>query len=176
MKYRLRNNYSQNPQLALKEILKDRGVTDLPNFIHPSEKCELNPYDLDNIQLAAEKLLKHLRNNSHICFIVDCDCDGYTSSAILWLYIKSIFPDADLTFTVHEHKQHGLEDKIDWLIDEEQFDLVLCPDSASYDLKYHQRLAEISTDCICLDHHTIPKDDNGNDILPNPQWAIVVNN
>lgn len=176
MKYRLRNNYSKNPKTALSEILQDRGVIDIKNFINPSKSCELDPYTLDNIELAANKLLEHLRANSRILLIVDADADGFTSSSILWLYIKNIFPDADLNFTVHEHKQHGLEDKIDWLIDDEQFDLVICPDAASYDIECHRRLFEIGTDCICLDHHTVPKDDNGNDILPNLKWAIVVNN
>jgi len=176
MKYRLRNQYSKNPERALKEILQDRGVQDLENFMYPSKKCELDPYKLDNIELAADKLLEHLRKNSSICFVVDCDADGFTSSSILWLYIKNIFPNANLNFTIHEHKQHGLEDKIDWFIDEEQFDLVVCPDAASFDILCHKRLKEINTDCICLDHHTIPKDDDGNEILPNPDWAIVVNN
>ena len=176
MNYKLRNEFSTNPNEALRDGLIDRGVNDIYHFMHPTKICELNPYLLDNIELAADTLLKHLRANSRICFIVDSDADGYTSSSILWLYIKNIFPNANLEFTVHEHKQHGLEDKIDWLIDDEQFDLILCPDSASYDIKYHKRLHDINTDCICLDHHNIPKDDDGNDILPNPEWAIVVNN
>jgi len=176
MNYRLRNVYSTNPRLALTEILKDRGVTDIENFIHPKFECELNPYDLDNIELAANKLLQHLRANSHICIIVDADADGFTSSSILWLYIKNIFPDADLTFTVHEHKQHGLEDKIDWLIDEEQFDLVIVPDAGSYNFTEHKRLYEIGTDCICLDHHMPPIDKDGKILLPNIEHAIVVNN
>ena len=73
MKYKLRNNYSTNPDEALIDILKDRGVKDVENFIKPSKECELNPYDLDNIKETAERLLSHLRNNSRICFIVDCD-------------------------------------------------------------------------------------------------------
>ena len=60
MKYRLRNNYSTNPDKALKEILTDRGVTDIENFIIPSKECELNPHNLENIDAAAEKLLYHL--------------------------------------------------------------------------------------------------------------------
>ena len=176
MKYKLRNTYSKEPEIALYDILRDRGVNEVDNFVKPNKECELNPYDLNNIDAAAELLLKHLRNNSHICFCVDCDCDGFTSSAILWLYIKNIFPEADLTFTVHEHKQHGLEDKISWLIDNEQFDLVICPDSASYDIECHRLLHEINTDVLCLDHHETPLDDNGNEILPNPDYAIVVNN
>ena len=176
MNYRLRNKFSTNPRLALRDILQDRGVTDIKNFLNPSKNCELNPYDLENIELAANTLLKHLRANSKICIIVDADCDGFTSSSILWLYIKNIFPNADLTFTIHEHKQHGLDDKINWLIDDEQFDLVILPDAGSFDIKHHQRLAEINTDCICLDHHMPPKDENNNLIFPNPEWAIVVNN
>lgn len=103
-------------------------------------------------------------------------CDGYTSSAILWLYIKNIFPEANLTFTVHNHKQHGLDDKIDWLVNDVFFDLLICADSASFDIREHKQLHEIGTDVICLDHHTTPQDDDGNDILPNSQYAIVVNN
>ena len=176
MKYKLRNTYSKNPSEALYDILRDRGVNDVENFIKPNKNCELNPYNLSNIDAAAELLLKHLRNNSHICLIVDADTDGFTSSAILWLYIKNIFPEADLTFTVHEHKQHGLNDKVDWLIEDHQFDLVITPDAASYDIKEHQMLHEIGTDVLAIDHHEIPKDDDGKEILPNPQYAIVVNN
>ena len=50
MKYKLRNNYSTNPENALISILKDRGVQDINNFLNPSFDCELNPYDLENIQ------------------------------------------------------------------------------------------------------------------------------
>ena len=74
------------------------------------------------------------------------DCDGFTSSSILWLYIKHIFPKANLNFTLHEHKQHGLDDKIDWLETLNDIDLVICPDSASYDVEEHQRLADLGID------------------------------
>ena len=176
MKYKLRKEYPKDAIAALPAILKDRGVKDIENFMHPSKECELNPYDLENIKETVERLLLHLRNNSRICFVVDCDVDGVVSSAILWLYIKTIFPHADLNFTIHDGKQHGLEDKIDWFIDEEQFDLVICPDSASYDIECHKRLHNIVTDIIVLDHHENPVDSDGNDILPNPDWAYVVNN
>ena len=49
MKYRLRNKYSTNPDKALKEILQDRGVQDVENFLNPSSACELDPYKLKNI-------------------------------------------------------------------------------------------------------------------------------
>ena len=175
MKYRLRHNYSKEPMFALRDILVDRGVTDLDNFLHPTKACELNPYDLVNVEVAAKVLLGRLRANHKILIVVDADCDGFTSASVLWLYIKHIYPNADLHFTVHEHKQHGLNDKIDW-IEEQDFNLVVVPDAGSYDIAEHKRLYERGIACLCLDHHTVPKDDNGEDILPNEKYAIVVNN
>lgn len=105
-----------------------------------------------------------------------CDCDGYTSSAILWLYIKDIYPNARLSFIVHEHKQHGLNDKIDWLENDATYDLVLCPDAGSFDIEEHKRLGQIGTDVICLDHHAQLYDTDGNPIISDAANTIIVNN
>jgi single-stranded-DNA-specific exonuclease len=176
MKYKLRNNYPLDANIALEYILQDRGVIDIEGFLNPSEKCELNPYDLDNITIAAEMLLKHLRANNSIVFVVDCDCDGFTSSSILWLYIKNIFPDADLDFIVHEHKQHGLSDLIELIENKPSCKLVICPDAASYDIKEHERLYELGIDCLILDHHSLLLDDDGNPIISDFKNTIIVNN
>ena len=176
MNYRLRKQYTTNPEKALSEILIDRGVQDIYTFLHPTPECELDPYGLENIDLAAELLLRHLRANSRIMFVVDSDCDGFTSSSILWLYIKHIFPNADLNFTLHEHKQHGLDDKIDWLETLNDVDLVICPDSASYDIEEHERLADLNIDCLVLDHHEQQYDLEGNPITSTSSNTVVVNN
>lgn len=176
MKYKLRKEYSTNPNRALKELLQDRGVEDVDNYLNPSAKCELDPHRLKNMDAAAEKLLYHLRRDSDILFVVDCDADGFTSSSILWLYIKHIFPKARLEFTVHEHKQHGLNDKVDWITDEAKWDLVVCPDAGSYDVAEHRALAELGMDVICLDHHEQLYDENGNPVISDLPTTIVVNN
>ncbi len=165
-----------DPNVALEQILADRGVKDIKNFMHPSPACELNPYDLNNIQAAAERLLYHLRKQSKILFVVDSDCDGFTSSAILWLYIKHLFPDANLEFTLHEHKQHGLDDKVDWITDEAQWKLVREPDAGSYDIEEHRALGELGMDIIVLDHHEQQYDTQGNPITSDLNNTIIVNN
>lgn len=71
MNYRLRKQYTRNPNKALQEILIDRGVKDIDNFLEPTSKCELDPYGLENIDLAADMLLRHLRADSKIMFVVD---------------------------------------------------------------------------------------------------------
>lgn len=176
MRYRLRKEYSTNPDKALKELLQDRGVQDIERFMNPSMLCENDPYQLKNIDAAAEMLLHHLREKHKILFVVDADCDGFTSSAILWLYIKHIFPEVELEFTVHDHKQHGLNDKVDWITDEARWDLVILPDAGSYDVKEHRLLGEMGMDVICLDHHEQLYDDQGNPVISNLPTTIVVNN
>ena len=104
------------------------------------------------------------------------DCDGFTSSSILWLYIKHIFPKANLNFTLHEHKQHGLDDKIDWLETLNDIDLVICPDSASYDVEEHARLADLNIDCLVLDHHEQLYDTDGNPVISTAPNTVIVNN
>ena len=176
MKYRLRKNYSTNPDKALKEILIDRGVQDIDKFLNPSPACEHNPYKLNNIDKAVEMYLHHLRKNSSVLFVVDADADGFTSSSILWLYTKHIFPDAKLEFTVHDHKQHGLDDKIDWIEDECRWDLIMCPDAASYDVEEHERLYQLGVDIIAIDHHAQEYDKQGNPITSKTPNAVIVNN
>lgn len=104
------------------------------------------------------------------------DNDGFCSAAMMWNYIKTIYPEAKLYFTLHESKAHGLSDKIDYFLDEAHFDLILCPDSASYDIKYFYQLKQVNTDVICLDHHPMMYYEDGRPMVNDCPTAIVVNN
>lgn len=165
MEYRLINedfqtNYIQNLCRALgveADILLDPPYTALQN-----------PLALDNIETGATLLLQTLEKCGQIVFIVDSDTDGMTSSAILWLYIKQLYPDARLRFKIHTAKQHGLEDMIEELVLESgEIDLVICPDSSSNDDEQHFILNECGVPVLVLDHHLIS--------VPN-SMAIVINN
>ena len=176
MQYRLRKTYSNDPEKALKEILIDRGVKEIDKFLNPSAGCELNPYDLENIEAGANMLIKHMKAKNSVLFVVDADCDGFTSSAILWLYIKEVWPDANLEFIVHEHKQHGLNDVIFTIEDNPRYDLVICPDSASYDVKEHGILEQLGIDCLVLDHHEQLYGDDGLPVISHAKNTIIINN
>lgn len=67
-----------------------------------------------------------------MCFIIDSDCDGFTSSAVLMNYIYRINPEYvvhNVKYLLHEGKQHGIElKKIPTNIN-----LLVCADSASND-------------------------------------------
>ena len=72
MNYVLKHNFSKDAE-CLREILEQRGVENVDEYLKPSKECELNPYDLNNIREGADMLLRHLRNDSGVLMIVDCD-------------------------------------------------------------------------------------------------------
>lgn len=128
MKYRQAQYLSKDANTCVAEILRARGVENVEAYMRPSREYENDSMLLDNIETAAKRLVEHLERKSSILFIVDADCDGYSSSSILWLYIKDFYPDAIMKYICHEHKAHGLEDIIDE-VEQCGFDLVLVPDA-----------------------------------------------
>lgn len=108
-------------------------------------------------------------NNGHILIVVDSDCDGFTSAAIIYQYTIRLNCHCKIDYWLHEGKQHGLQDHIDRLMEENnEYDLIILPDSSSNDATYHDMLDEIHIPCLILDHHEtdVKLSDN----------AVVVNN
>ena len=124
----------------------------------------------DNLRAAAALALQTVKANKRMVVIVDCDCDGYTSAAILINYLYDIFPtyiQNNLSYYMHDSKQHGLSDCIDWLLTVDNLGLVWCPDSSSNDYNEHKRLKDAGINVIVLDHH------DADHISEN---AIIINN
>lgn len=101
--------------------------------------------------------------------LVDCDCDGYTSAAILINYLYDLFPsfvENYLDYYLHEDKTHGLSDCMEY-IEENDYKLIIIPDAASNDYEYHKKLKEDGRNIIILDHHEAPH---------TSEYAITINN
>jgi single-stranded-DNA-specific exonuclease len=170
MKVNLVNeNFQSN---YLKQLLTARGVTDIEKYLHPDASCLNDPLNLNNIKQGAIWLEETLnKENSHILLIIDCDVDGFTSSAIMYNYIKAISPNQKISYMLHEHKEHGLQDHTQTIIDSNEFyDLIILPDSSSNDYEYHEALKEHGMRCLVLDHHEIDDDQ------PISDNACIINN
>lgn len=150
MKYRLKWDLPHDPTTCLGWLLAARGIEDAEGYVNVGSESELDPYLLDNIEEAAELLLRHLRQNSKMLLIVDADSDGYASAAMLYNYIKDFFPSANLTYLCHEHKGHGLSD-LQEEVDKEHWDLILLPDAGSNDYSLHAYYKTLGTDILVLD-------------------------
>ena len=163
MKYRLVNeNFKKKYR---KSLLQVRGVQNIDLFLKPNESCLQSGWELDNTALGVNFFLQALENSKSILIIVDSDIDGFTSAAIIYLYAKEHFPEANIQYRLHSGKQHGLEDHIDKIIDEE-WDLIICPDSSSNDKEYHDKLR---CPVLVLDHHEVDCATSSNAIIINNQ-------
>ena len=123
---------------------------------------------------AATELFYAVHYNTDTFLIVDADCDGFTSSALLYNYLYDVFPTwatAHLHYLLHDSKQHGLSDHIQFLEEGRLASgkpfLILIPDAGSNDTNECKKLNELNCSIIILDHHICDKE--------NP-YAIIINN
>ena len=170
MKVKLVNeNFRDNYGIKL---LQSKGIQDIDKYINPTEECLQNPTDLDNIENGAKLLKTAIEKEWNILLIIDSDNDGFTSSAIMYQYIKKIAPNINIQYRLHEGKQHGLEDHIDWILEHsEDINMVILPDSSSNDFKYHEQLREEGIPCLVLDHHITDNEISSNAIIINNQLS-----
>ena len=160
MKYKLINP-PNDKYTAKGQILINRGMNeeDLVHYMNLTD-ADINDPDIFGLDLlwdAASIITQTINNQNDICVIVDCDCDGYTSSAILINYLHNINPsfvEEHIHWFMHNSKQHGLADAMDF-IENINPSLVIVPDAGSNDKEQMQKLYEDGRKIIILDHHEI---------------------
>ena len=158
MKYQLINKPNQNFS-TIQQILYNRGINQnqILHYINLSDQDINSPSSLgeEKLKEALAHILTAVTFNKKALIIVDCDCDGYTSAALLINYLNNLFPtwvENCLDWYMHEGKQHGLNDCMDYILQNDYF-LIICPDSSSNDYKEHETLKNKNINVIVLDHH-----------------------
>ena len=170
MKTKLYSKFDENTPM-LNRVLINRGVpiNELRHYMNTTDR-DINDFlslGEDDLKQAAIHLCNTIQEDKSCLIIVDADCDGYTSSAILINYLHHWVPswtERKLKWFLHSGKQHGLSDCIQEAL---CYDLIICPDSSSNDYDYHQRLSTAGIPVIVLDHHEAPE---------KSQYATIINN
>ena len=159
---------------AIEQVLTNRGIPydEINHYLNTTDE-DINSYNSfgkDNLRHAAAALIRCIQLDQKALVIVDCDCDGYTSAAVLINYLHDYFPnwvESKLDFVMHEGKQHGLNDQMDLLMGSD-YQLLLVPDAGSNDVNECSYLVkDQDMDIIILDHHICD--------VENPR-AILINN
>ena len=95
MKYKLIK--PMNPHYtAIPQILTNRGIPieEISHYLNTSDDDISSPFDLgeEKLKAATAKIIQHISLNNKILVVCDCDCDGFTSSALLINYLYDFFP------------------------------------------------------------------------------------
>lgn len=156
MKFKLINEINDDYSIT-EQILINRGIPkeDIYHYLHTTEN-DIGSYEDfgEDLRKAMQTLVNHIRKNSKTLVVIDADCDGYTSSALLVNYLHDVFPtwvEEKVSFFMHEGKTHGL---VDVPVDE-SVELLLIPDASSNDYELHKEWNQWA-DIIIMDHHEAP--------------------
>lgn len=153
MKFKQLGDYNGN---VIETILKNRGIENIDLFLNPTSNDNTILENITNIDKGIELIEKHI--DDEIIILVDSDCDGITSSSILYQSIKFINPNAKIDFYIHKHKAHGLTSQFLEYINNNNFKLVIVPDAGSNDIEEIEKIVDIyGADILIIDHHQIEK-------------------
>lgn len=156
MIYKLINSPNKSYS-TIEQVLYNRGIKpeDMYHYLNTTDDDINSPLLLGEelVKKGAKMLLSNIKDNNDIFIIVDADCDGFTSAALLINYLYDSFPtfsENHISYYIHNGKQHGLSDCYEKALN---YKLVICPDSSSNDFEYHQILHDHGTEVLVLDHH-----------------------
>ena len=170
MKYKIRNEeVLKNSENLLEAICKSRGVdyNMLPSFIYPKKDVIQPPEIYKNLIECCDIILSAIKNNERICFVVDCDVDGYCSSSMMINYLREVLGFCNITWILQPRKQHGLNESIMESIINSGCNIIIIPDASSNDFEQHKKLKELGKTVLVIDHHEADRYSEN---------AIVVNN
>lgn len=173
MNYKLIQPPNQNYS-ALEQVLVNRGIprAEIQHWLHTTDE-DINDFRLlgeDKLKRAAQALLTAVNENQKILIVIDCDADGFCSSALLINYLYDLFPawvQNCVKWFIHDGKQHGLSDVNVAQVAADGFAQVWTPDASSNDYEYHLAFTKENIEIVVLDHH------EAEFVSPN---AIIINN
>ena len=162
----IRREYGVPAMVA--DILAARGLSAAATSELLEEEIGLeDPFLLPDMQEAVKRIEEALDENQRITVYGDYDCDGVTSTVILYSYLQSM--GADVTWYIPERLDEGyglnagaLEEIAGW-----GTKLLITVDNGISALKEVELAGELGMDVVITDHHQV-----GGDL---PAAAAVVN-
>lgn len=137
----------------IETVLHNRGIEEPNAYLHLTSEAVQDYNKLSNMQEAIQCFLRHYEAHDKIVVMPDEDCDGYTSSAMLYLYIKSLDPDYPVEYVMHSRpKMHGLGSNEYTRIPDDT-KLLIIADAGTNDVNEFNALIDKGISCLVIDHH-----------------------
>jgi single-stranded-DNA-specific exonuclease len=157
-------SYSKKDSIITK-LLKIRGIKNHKEFLNPSKDNLHNPYLLNNIELAASKIIDAVKSGEKIGISCDIDVDGVSSTALMYRYLKHLTDNIYILY--HERDAgHGIGNQTSKI--EDGTDLIIVLDSSTNDYDACREISEKGISIIILDHHMY-ENENPHALIVNPQ-------
>lgn len=136
-------------------ILVSRGHTayaDAVQFLTPEEEFA-SPFEIVDMDKAAARILQAVDEFEKITIYGDYDCDGVTSTAILYTYLSSIGADVAYYIPERDGEGYGLHrDAIDQIASDGTT-LLITVDNGISAVEEVAYASELGLDVVITDHH-----------------------
>ena len=153
-------NSELNITSLFSRLLINRGVLcqkDAKDFFLPTLEKLPNPNLMYGIKKSVERIIQAVGKNEKIVIYGDFDCDGITSTAILYNFLFSIGADVKAYNPDRLEEGYGINfDSIDKLVSE-GYRLFITTDCGISENQVIEDSKKFSIDFIITDHHTIPE-------------------
>lgn len=160
LEYKVIHNYEFNTEdNFLETILETAGVEDTKAFLNVNKSNTHDPFLLVNMNEGVELLHNNIGRNKKVYIQVDCDVDGYTSSAYIYQFIMDLEPYTEIVYGFHYKKEHGIY--FDDILNIEDLDLIIVPDAGSGQDSVEDCINirdKMNVPVLILDHHEIADD------------------
>lgn len=145
-------------------ILAQRGIDTFENarnFFRPTLESLHNPYLMKDMDKAVERIIKAIQSEENILVYGDYDVDGTTAVAMMYDFLKSIYPNVSYYIPDRYAEGYGISTQgIDYA-DDNEVSLIVALDCGIRAIEKVDYANEKNIDFIICDHH-LP-----GEILPN---------
>lgn len=150
-------HFGIDPVIA--RIMRNRGLTDLDEmeyYLHGDEKDLIDPHLLKDVDLAAEIILKKVKEQKKIRIIGDYDIDGIQSTYILYCALKRIGAEADYVIPHRIRDGYGMNEHLVTQAAEVGIDTILTCDNGISAIDQIHLAKELGMTVVVTDHHEVP--------------------
>lgn len=150
-------HFGIDPVIA--RIMRNRGLTDLDEmeyYLHGNEKDLIDPHLLKDVDLAAEIILKKVKEQKKIRIIGDYDIDGIQSTYILYCALKRIGTEADYVIPHRIRDGYGMNEHLVTQAAEAGIDTILTCDNGISAIDQIHVAKELGMTVVVTDHHEVP--------------------
>lgn len=151
-------NTPQDAKSLLEKLLALKGFTlkkETDKFLNPKKEDFLSPYSFLDMERAIERIKSAIEKKEKILIWGDFDCDGVTSSAVLYKALNALGANLSVFIPDRLLHGHGFNTKeLIKLVSKEKVKLVITVDCATGDTAQVKLLKGLGVDTIITDHHS----------------------
>ena len=142
--------------LIMSRVLYMRGYhtkAEVISFLHQEQACLHDPYLMQDMAPAVERILRAIDEGERIAIYGDYDVDGVTSVSLLYLYLSEYGADVEYYIPSRIREGYGLSKPAIDVLKEHGVGLMITVDTGITAIDEIAYAASLGIDTVVTDHH-----------------------